>query len=130
MLGTTFLDPMLANAEMVEACPDLITCLRAAVTVDSMGGPVYDFTVAPTVVASDVPANVQTVTPRESENFLRRGIAVSHKIFCPTGIATRIGDRITDTSVSSSPQRYYLVTWLADMGGQHAAFKIFCNVVE
>jgi hypothetical protein len=114
-----------AAAEMEQACPDRITLQRPVITVGAMGGTSYDFS-SPTIVARDVPANIQNVSPRESEGFSRRGITVSNKIFVPQGLDAKLGDRIPNPNVTG---QYFVVTFISDMGGQHQAFKIYVNLV-
>lgn len=115
-----------AAPEMLQACPDLITVLRAAETVGSAGGATFDWN-NPTTIAANVPANIQNVGPSERDTFHRRGIFVSNKIFVPTGIATMLGDRIQNPDNAA---QYFVVTFISDMGGEHVAFKIYVNLVQ
>ncbi len=128
MLDNEFQSGMLAETafEMAPALPDLLTFTRAAQGVGAAGGTAYDWANA-TTIASNVPGNIQNVSPRESAELARRGLTVSNKIFGATDVAVLLGDRVADPNVSG---RYYVVTFISDMAGMHSAFKIYVNLVQ
>jgi hypothetical protein len=112
-------------ADINRACPDRITVQRGVRTVGTMGGTAYDFT-TPTIIATNTPANIQEASPRETQEFARRGLSISHRIFTATDTTAALGDRIPDPNDAA---RFYTVVFVTDMGGMHAAFKIFANLV-
>lgn len=111
---------------MTTACPDTVSIVRAAKSSDGMGGAVYNWTAGQTTVVSSLACNIQNASPREMETFARRGIEVSHKVFVPSGVSTRLGDRILDPNTS----QYLVVTFISDMGGEHEVYKIYANLVQ
>lgn len=127
MLSNKFTGGMLSlAAEMLPACPDLMTVKRAKVTQGAMGGTSYDW-VSADIIASSVPCNIQNVGPMERDTFSRRGIKVSNKIFDPQGLPIRLGDRIVNPNDAT---QIFVVTFISDMGGEHSAFKIYVDLVQ
>lgn len=110
--------------DMKEGCPDLCTFLRAVVTQGSLGGTTYDWT-TPTVVAANVPCNIQNVSPHMVNTFASRGIQVSNKIFIPQGVATLLGDRVQNPSDST---QYFVVTFISDMAGEHLSYQVYVDL--
>ena len=116
------------DLDMAEGCPDTITILRAGESQGSLGGTVYNWaTTSTTTVASNIAANIQTVSAREVQLFARRGIRVTNKVYIPGGAATRLGDRIQNPNNAA---QYFVVVFIADMGGEHLAFEVFVNLIQ
>ncbi len=115
-----------ASEDMLQGCPDICTFKRAIKTQGAIGGTNYNWT-NPTIIASNVPCNIQNVKPNEIQSFARRGIKVSNKIFVPTGVATELGDRVENPSQAG---QYFVVTFISDMGGEHEAFQVYVNLIQ
>ena len=115
-----------AGNVLASACPDIATVQRATITIDDMGGTSQSWA-SPTIVCQDVPANFQVANVKEREDFARRGVLISHRIYLYTDRDVQLGDRIPHPTMAGL---YYSIIYMADMGGAHLAMKIYANLVR
>jgi hypothetical protein len=102
---------------------------RSGVAQSRLGGTPKTFATA-TVICSQIKCSIQSASPTEIENWGKRGVMVTHKVYTndATVINAKQGDRVKDARYN--PVRY--LTIMAppeDMGARGQVWGLFCNYV-
>jgi hypothetical protein len=88
---------------------------RPTTTADAMGGQSKSFA----VTYNDVGGMLQPASGRTIEEFARRSMQISHRIYTATEVACRAGDRAIIDSVK------YEVVWHEDQAGKGRVYAIY-----